>query len=59
MNARYIVAPGAARHLVQIWRHIKRESSKETADRVDGVIRSKFTEFPGGGHYRRDLTSED
>ena len=62
MKPRYVVAPRAARDLVQIWRHVKRESSKETADRVDGVIRGKFTflaEFPGGGHYRRDLTSED
>lgn len=49
----------AARDLVQIWRHIEKESSQETADRLESVIRSKFAylaDFPDGGHWRRDLT---
>ncbi len=60
MKRRYILAPQAARDLVQIWRYIKKESSQETADRVESVIRSKFAylaDFPQGGHWRRDLTS--
>jgi len=59
MKRRYILAPQAARDLVEIWRYIKEESSREAADRVEAVIRSKFlylAEFPGGGHWRRDLT---
>jgi toxin ParE1/3/4 len=62
MKPRYILAPQAARDLVQIWRYIKKESSKETADRVESVIRDKFAylaEFPGGGHWRRDLTDAE
>ena len=59
MKPRYILAAEAARDLVEIWRHIARESSRETADRVQSVIRCKFAflaEFPGAGHWRRDLT---
>jgi plasmid stabilization system protein ParE len=59
MKRRYVLAPQAARDLVEIWRYITKESSCETADRVESVIRSKFAylaEFPGGGHWRRDLT---
>jgi antitoxin ParD1/3/4 len=59
MKRRYVLAPQAARDLVDIWRYIKQESSRETADRVESVIRSKFAylaDFPGGGHWRRDLT---
>ena len=51
MKRRYILAPQAARDLVQIWRYIKKESSRETAARVESVIRSKFVyraEFPQG-----------
>jgi len=62
MTRRYILAPQAARDLVGIWRHIKKESSRETADRVESVIRSKFVylaQFPVAGHWRRDLTSAD
>ena len=40
MKRRYILAPQAARDLVAIWRYIKKESSQETADRVESVIRS-------------------
>ena len=39
MKRRYVLAPQAARDLVQIWRYIKKESSQETADRVESVIR--------------------
>jgi len=49
MKRRYILAPEAARDLVQIWRHLKKESSQETADRVESVIRDKIVylaEFP-------------
>jgi plasmid stabilization system protein ParE len=59
MKRRYVLAPEAARDLVEIWRYIKQESSRETADRVESVIRSKFVylaKFSGGGHWRRDLT---
>ena len=59
MNQRYILAPQAARDLVQIWRYIRKESSQQTADHVESVIRSKFAylaDFPHGGHRRRDLT---
>lgn len=62
MKRRYILAPQAARDLVQIWRYIKKESSQETADRVESVIRSKFVylgDFPQGGHWRRDLTADE
>jgi plasmid stabilization system protein ParE len=61
MKPRYVLAPQAARDLVQIWRYIKKESSQETADHVESVIRGKFVylaEFPGAGH-RRDLTSAE
>jgi plasmid stabilization system protein ParE len=62
MKRRYVLAPQAARDLVEIWRYIKRESSQQTADRVESVIRSKFVylaDFPGGGHWRRDLTEAE
>jgi plasmid stabilization system protein ParE len=62
MKRRYILAPQAARDLVDIWRYLKEESSKETADRVESVIRSKFVylaDFSSGGHWRRDLTSAE
>jgi antitoxin ParD1/3/4/toxin ParE1/3/4 len=62
MKRRYTLAPEAARDLVEIWRYVKKESSQETADRVESVIRSKFAylaEFPGAGHWRRDLTSAE
>jgi antitoxin ParD1/3/4/toxin ParE1/3/4 len=62
MKRRYILAPQAARDLVEIWRYIKKESSQKTADRVESVIRSKFAylaDFPHGGHWRRDLTAAE
>ena len=60
MKRRYILAPQAARDLVAIWRYLKRESNRETADRVESFIRSKvvlLADAPGIGHWRRDLTS--
>jgi plasmid stabilization system protein ParE len=62
MKPRFILAPQAARDLVQIWRYIKKESSQATADRVESVIRRKFVflaDFPQGGHWRRDLTASE
>ena len=62
MKPRYILAPQAARDLVEIWSYIMKESNRETADRVESVIRSKFlylASFPNGGHSRPDLTSVD
>jgi plasmid stabilization system protein ParE len=59
MKPRYILAPQAAHDLVQIWRYLKKESTRETADRVESVILGKFAylaQFPGGGHLRRDLS---
>lgn len=60
MKSRYVLAPQAARDLVQIWRYIKKESSEETADRVESVIRGKclyLANFPHAGHLRPDLTA--
>lgn len=62
MKRRYVLAPEAARDLAGIWRYLRDESSEDTADRVESIIRSKFAylaEFPNAGHYRRDLTSAD
>ena len=44
MKHRYILAPEASRDLVQIWRYVKKESSPETADRVESVIRELLAE---------------
>jgi plasmid stabilization system protein ParE len=41
MTPRYVLAPQAARDLVQIWRYVKREVSQEAADRVESVNRTK------------------
>ena len=46
MKRRYILAPEAARDLVQIRRYLKKESNQETADRVKSVIRSKIVYRP-------------
>jgi plasmid stabilization system protein ParE len=42
MRRRYVLAPQAALDLVQIWRHIKKESSEEIADRVESAIRDQI-----------------
>ena len=39
---RYVLAPVAARDLAEIWRYLKRQSSKETADRIESMIREKM-----------------
>jgi toxin ParE1/3/4 len=62
MRTRYVLAPEAASDLVEIWRHIKKQSSVAIADRVESVIRDKIiflAENPGAGHWRRSLTDED
>jgi plasmid stabilization system protein ParE len=62
MKRRYVLAPQAARDLVHIWRFIKDESTQQTADRVESVIRSKsvyLADFPQVGHWRRDLTAAE
>jgi plasmid stabilization system protein ParE len=62
MTRRYVLAPQAARDLVQIWRYVKREVGREAADRVESVIRTKcvyLASFPSAGHWRHDLTSAD
>jgi|SRR5271157_4272576 len=61
MRARYILAPEAARDLVQIWLYIRRQSSTQMADRVESVIRDKIVFLAGtpeAGHWRKDLTDE-
>jgi toxin ParE1/3/4 len=61
MKPRYVLAPEAARDLVGIWRYIKKQSSLEMAERVEGVIRDRIVflaENPNGGHWRKDLTGE-
>jgi plasmid stabilization system protein ParE len=61
MTRRYVLAPEAARDLVQIWRHIQENAGLEIANRVESVIRGKIVFLavsPGAGHYRRELTDE-
>jgi len=61
MKRRYVLAPAAARDLVEIWRYIEKKSSREMADRVESVIRDKIVflaENSGSGHSRKDLTDE-
>jgi plasmid stabilization system protein ParE len=60
--SRYILAPAAARDLVQIWRYVRSESSGAMADRVEAVLREKMAVLastPAMGHLRRDLTNAD
>jgi antitoxin ParD1/3/4/toxin ParE1/3/4 len=62
MKRRYTLAPEAVRDLLEIWRYLKKEAGQETADRAESVIRSKFAylaNFPGAGHWRRDLTAAE
>jgi plasmid stabilization system protein ParE len=62
VKRRYVLAPEAARDLVQIWRYLKQESSEDIADRVESVIRSKIlalADAPHMGHWRRDLTAAE
>src|SRR5664279_827656 len=61
MSSRFVLAPEAANDLVQIWRHIKKQTSVEMADRVESVILDKIlylARTPGAGHWRKDLTNK-
>ncbi len=61
MRERYVLAPEAAIDLVQIWRHIKKQSSVTMADHVEAVIRDKIVFLagsPGAGHWRKNLTDQ-
>jgi toxin ParE1/3/4 len=61
VRSRYVLAPEAASDLVEIWRYIKKQSSIETADRVESVIRERIvflSKTPGAGHWRKNLTDE-
>jgi len=62
MKPRYVVAPEAARDLVEIWSYLKQNASEERAERVESVIRQRIvflSENPGAGHLRPDLTNCD
>lgn len=62
MTVRYVLAPQAARDLVDIWHYIKEQSSETLANRVESVIRDSIlllSRSPGAGHWRRDLTDQD
>ena len=46
------------RDLVDIWRYIRKESSQETADRVESIIRRKFlypADFPNAAPFTPGL----
>jgi len=61
MSGRYVLAPEAALDIVKIWRYIESQSSAETANRVESVIRDKILFLagnPGAGHWRRNLTDQ-
>jgi antitoxin ParD1/3/4 len=61
MKRRYVLAPEAAHDLVEIWRYISKQSSAETADRVESAIRDRIvflSRNTGAGHSRKDLTNE-
>ncbi|HEY3742314.1 MAG TPA: type II toxin-antitoxin system RelE/ParE family toxin [Bryobacteraceae bacterium] len=62
MNPQFVLSPEAALDLVEIWRYILRKENLDVADRVESVILEKLAYLagtPGGGHSRKDLTSED
>jgi plasmid stabilization system protein ParE len=42
MKPRYILAPEAARDLVEIWSYLKEQASQETAEHVESVIRERI-----------------
>ena len=61
MKPRYILAPEAARDLVEIWKYLKQRASLAMAEHVESVIRERIVflaENPGAGHWRRDLTQK-
>ena len=62
MKPRYVLAPEAARDLVEIWIHLKEQAGLETANRIELAIRGRILFLctnPGAGHWRRDLTGHD
>ena len=61
MRRRYVLSPEAALDLVHIWRYVNKEAGRETADRVESVVRDKIVLIaatPAIGHWRKDLTDE-
>lgn len=59
--SRYVFSPEAASDLVEIWLYLRDEAGRETADRVEAVIRDRIALLaanPGAGHFRRDLTDQ-
>lgn len=61
MSARYVLAPQAARDLVEIWQYIRKQSSVRMADHVESTIKEKFIFLSGShgaGHIRSNLTAE-
>jgi plasmid stabilization system protein ParE len=61
LNARYVLAPQAARDRFEIWRYIRKQSSAEMADHVESAIKGKFIFLSGNtgaGHIRNNLTAE-
>jgi toxin ParE1/3/4 len=61
MRRRYVLSPEAALDLVQIWRYVNKKAGRETADRVESVVRDKIVLIavtPAIGHWRKDLTEE-
>jgi len=61
MTAHYVLAPVAARDLVEIWHYIRKQSSIAMADRAEEAIRERIAflaSSPGAGHSRKDLTEK-
>jgi antitoxin ParD1/3/4/toxin ParE1/3/4 len=61
MRRRYVLSPEAALDLVHIWRYVNKKAGRETADRVESVVRDKIVLIavtPAIGHWRKDLTDE-
>lgn len=62
MKPRYVLAPEAARDLIEIWNYLNQQASLEMAKHVESFIRERIeflAENPGAGHRRRDLTNYD
>ena len=59
MSSRFVLSPEAVEDLASIWNYIQQQSSGETADRVESVIRDRIAFLvrnPGAGHRRKDIT---
>jgi toxin ParE1/3/4 len=62
MSVRYILAPRALEHLLNIWHYVAAQSNTVTADRVESNILNRMDFLagsPGVGHRREDLTGEN